>query len=50
MVYDNENIKSMEDVVNLDQEKYLAEFNLVIVDYVITYEEISKLTLLLKKE
>ena len=45
-----ENIKSMEDVVNLDRENFLKEFNLVIEDSLITDEEISKLTLLLKKE
>jgi len=45
-----ENIKSMEDVVNLDSENFLKEFNLVIEDSLITDEEISKLTLLLKKE
>jgi hypothetical protein len=50
MIYYFENIKSMEDVVNLDWEKYLKEFHLVIEDRAITDEEISKLTLLLKKE
>jgi len=50
MIYYIENVKSMEEVVNLDEEKFLKEFNLVIDDSLITVEEISKLTLLLKKE
>ena len=50
MIYYIENIKSMEEIVNLDQEIFLEEFNLVIEDSLITYDEISKLTLLLKKE
>jgi hypothetical protein len=50
MIYYIENVKSMEEVVNLDEEKFLKEFNLVIKDSLITDEEISKLTLLLKKE
>ena len=50
MIYYIENIKSMEEVVNLDQEIFLEEFNLVIEYSLITYDEISKLTLLLKKE
>lgn len=50
MIYYLENIKSMEEVVNLDEEKFSNEFKLVIEDSLITDEEISKLTLLLKKE
>ena len=50
MIYYIENVKSMEEVVNLDEEKFLKEFNLAIDDSLITDEEISKLTLLLKKE
>ena len=50
MIYYFENIKSMEDVVNLDQEKILEEFELVIEDSLITDEEISKITLLMQKE
>ena len=50
MIYYMENIKSIEEVVNLDEEKFSKEFNLVIEDSLITDEEISKLTLLLKKE
>jgi len=50
LIYYIENIKSMEDVVNLEEEYFIKEFNLVIEDSLITDEEISKLTLLLKKE
>ena len=50
LIFYIENIKSMEDVVNLEEEDYLKEFNRVIDDSLITDEEISKLTLLLKKE
>jgi hypothetical protein len=50
MIYYIENIKSMEDIVNLDEEIFLKEFNLVVEDSIISSEEISKLTLLLKKE
>ena len=50
LIYYFENIKSMKDVVNLDQEKIFEEFELVIKDSLITDEEISKLTLLMQKE
>ena len=50
LIYYIDNIKSMEDVVNLEKENFLKEFNLVIEDSLITSKEISKLTLLLKKE
>ena len=50
LIYYIDNIKSMEDVVNLEEENFLKEFNLVIKDSLITSKEISKLTLLLKKE
>jgi hypothetical protein len=50
LIYYFENIKSMKDVVNLDQEKIFEEFELVIEDSLITDEEISKLTLLMQKE
>jgi hypothetical protein len=50
LIYYIENIKSMEDIVNLDEEKFSKEFKLVIEDSLITDEEISKLTLLLKRE
>ena len=50
LIYYIENIKSIEDVVNLDQEKILEEFELVIEDSLITDEEISKITLLMQKE
>jgi hypothetical protein len=50
LIYYFENIKSMKDVVNLDQEKIYEVFELVIEDSLITDEEISKLTLLMQKE
>jgi len=50
MIYYFENVKSMEEVVNLDEEIFTNEFKLVIEDSLITDDEISKLTLLLKKE
>lgn len=50
LIYYIDNIKSMEDVVNLEEENFLKEFNRVIEDSLITIKEISKLTLLLKKE
>lgn len=45
-----ENIKTMEDVVNLEQDKFLNELKLVIDDSLVTDAELSKLTSLLKKE
>ena len=50
MQYYLENIKTMEDVVNLDQDIFLSEFKITIEDSLITANEISNLTLLLKKE
>ena len=50
MIYYIKNVKSMEEVVNLDEENFIKEFSVVIEDSIITHEEISKLTLLLKKE
>jgi len=50
IIYYIDNIKSMKEVVNLDEEKFLTEIKIVIQDSVITEEDISKLTLLLKKE
>ncbi len=50
MIYYFDNIKSMEEVVNLDQEKFLKEYESFISDSLISDEEISKLTLLLNKE
>ena len=50
MIFYMENIKSMEEIVNLEEEKFLKEFKVVVNDSIITEEDISKLTLLLKKE
>ena len=50
MIYYIKNVKSMEEVVNLDEENFIKEFSVVIEDSIITDEEISQLTLLLKKE
>lgn len=50
MKYYFENIKTMEEVVNLDEEIFLNEFKSVIEDSILTDEEISKLTMLLKRE
>ena len=49
MKYYTENIKTIEDVVNLDQEFFLNELNLAIEDSLISENELSKLTSLLKK-
>ncbi len=50
MKYYFENIKTIEEVVNLDQDNFLKEFKDLIDDSLITEKEISNLTLLLKKE
>ncbi len=50
LFYYLEDIKSMEEVVNLDTEIFAKEFNQVIEDSIISDEDISKLTFLLKKE
>jgi len=50
MQYYLENIKTMEDVVNLEQDIFLIEFNIAIEDSLITANEISNLTLLMKEE
>ena len=50
MKYYFENIKTMEEVVNLDEEIFINEFEAVIEDSILTDEEISKLTMLLKRE
>ncbi len=50
MKYYLENIKTKEDVVNLEQDIFLSEFKLTIEDSLITDNEISNLTLLMKKE
>jgi hypothetical protein len=50
IIYYIDNIKSIKEVVNLEEEKFLTETKIVIQDSVITDEDISKLTLSLKKE
>lgn len=45
-----QSVKSLEDVVNLEQEKFLKEVEIFIEDSLISDDEISKLTLLLKRE
>ena len=45
-----DNVKTIEEVVNLDEEIFMKEISAAIEDSIITNEEISKLTLLLKKE
>jgi hypothetical protein len=50
MKYYLENIKTMKEVVNLEQDIFLSEFEAAIEDSLITDKEISKLTLLMKKE
>ena len=50
MNYYLQNIKTMEDVVNLDENNFLSEFKLAIEDSLVTEKELSKLTMLLKKE
>jgi hypothetical protein len=50
MKYYLENIKTMKEVVNLEQDIFLSEFEVAIEDSLITDKEISKLTLLMKKE
>ena len=50
LIYYIENVKSMEEVVNLETEIFLQEFKRVTEDSTISDEDISKLTLLLKKE
>ena len=50
MKYYLENIKTMKEVVNLEQDIFVSEFEVAIEDSLITDKEISKLTLLMKKE
>lgn len=50
LIYYLENIKSMKDVVNLEEEIFIKEFTKVVEDSIITDNEISQLTLQLKKE
>ncbi|MDH3269378.1 MAG: hypothetical protein OEM46_11045 [Ignavibacteria bacterium] len=50
MNYYLENIKTMEDIVNLEEDIFLSQFKIAIEDSLITDNEISNLTLLMKKE
>jgi hypothetical protein len=50
MVYYVDNIKSLDDFVHTDDKSFVNEFNSVIKDSIISKDEISKLTLLVKKE
>jgi hypothetical protein len=50
LIYYLENVKSMKDVVNLDEEFFIKEFNKIVEDSIITDNEISLLTSQLKKE
>ncbi len=50
MKYYLENIKTIEDVVNLEEDIFLSQFKIAIEDSLITDNEISNLTLLMKKE
>jgi len=50
MKYYLDNIKTMEEVVHLNDEIFLNELELATEDSIITEKEISKLTSLLKKE
>lgn len=43
------NVKSFEEVVNLEEEKFTKEFKAVIADSIITDSEISNITSILKK-
>ena len=50
LVYYVDNIKSLDEVVYTDEKSFVNEFESVIKDSVITQNEISKLTKLVKKE
>ncbi|NWG27741.1 MAG: hypothetical protein HXY48_04315 [Ignavibacteriaceae bacterium] len=50
LIYYLENVKSMKDVVNLDEEFFIKEFDKIVEDSIITDNEISLLTMQLKKE
>ena len=50
MNYYLHNIKTMEDVVNLDEDIFHIEFESIIKDSLVTQNELSKLTQILKKE
>lgn len=50
LIYYVDNIKSLDEVLNLDEKYFLNEFGRVIEDSIISNEEISKLTKLMEKE
>lgn len=50
LIYYVDNIKSLDEVVNLDEKNFLNEFGRVIEDSTVSNEEISKLTKLMEKE
>jgi hypothetical protein len=50
MVYYVDNIKSLDEVVHTNEKSFVKEFESVIEDSLITKDEISKLTTLVKKE
>ena len=50
LTYYFKNIKTMEEVVNLENDLFLLEFENVIEDSFVTENELSKLTQILKKE
>lgn len=49
MIYYFENINSIKEIVNLDEENFLKEIGSVVEDSLISDEEIEKLTLLMQK-
>jgi hypothetical protein len=50
LVYYVDNIKSLDEVVHTNEKSFVKEFESVIEDSLITKDEISKLTTLVKKE
>jgi hypothetical protein len=50
LIFYVDKIETLDEVVNLDEKSFLKEFDKVIEDSVISKTEISKLTMLMKKE
>ena len=50
LTYYFKNIKTIEEVVNLENDLFLTEFENIIDDSIVTENELSKLTQILKKE